>query len=337
MRPEQEPVGRPNALGRQPKKAGPRTKRAGARRRSLRERVTAWWRAALPAPVERAGSPPSAERRSKITAVAGPTVDELPAPTAASRSATQTRVAELVWGKGYLAPGGAQRVVDLVKPLGLSPAVTLLELGAGPGGSSQAIAARFGSYVSAFAADSHHAEMAVQFAVAHDLDKKISVRSLDTAGLNLKPNYFQGAFIHDHIHLLQDKGKLLQEVARSIKPRGRVVISDLFSAADALGPAAKAWTGNHVSPVHLCTGERLKADLKACGLDTSICEDESDAYLELALDAWGEFLRTPDAASLPAALHKPMLQGAECWNRLLAAIRSGDVRCLRIEAIKVRG
>jgi len=287
--------------------------------------------------MKRTVSSPITERRSETTNVAKANVEELPPPTAALWSATQTRVAELVWGKGYLAPGGAQRVVDLVKPLGLTPAVTLLELGAGPGGSTHAIAKKFGTYVTAFVTDPDHAKIGTELAVAHDVDKKVSIRCCAPPSLKLKSNYFHGAFVYDYIRLVQDKDRLIQEIARSVKPRGQVVIVDLFSAADPQGPGANAWTKNNFVPVSLCTSKRLSDDLKRCGLDPYICEDESEVYSELAHKAWGEFLRSPEAESLPAELRRPMLESAECWTLLLAAIRSGDVRYTKIVAVKRGG
>src|SRR5690242_14528675 len=53
-------------------------------------------------------------------------------------------VAETLWGEGFLFPGGAEEILRLAKPLGLSPASSLLLLGAGSGGPPCCIANTLG-------------------------------------------------------------------------------------------------------------------------------------------------------------------------------------------------
>src|SRR5947207_639404 len=56
-------------------------------------------------------------------------------------------VAQWLWGDGYLMPGGPDFVLELVKPFGLTPAMSTLDLSAGLGGPARAIAQTFGTYV----------------------------------------------------------------------------------------------------------------------------------------------------------------------------------------------
>src|SRR5581483_11934638 len=57
------------------------------------------------------------------------------------------------WGEGFVVPGGAEEVLRLARPLGLSKDATLLLLGAGPGGAGQAISDALGCWVAGMEAD----------------------------------------------------------------------------------------------------------------------------------------------------------------------------------------
>src|SRR5215469_13451931 len=68
-------------------------------------------------------------------------------PEAAPETATLTRltIAQWLWGDGFVMPGDADFVLELVKPFGLTPAMSMLDLSAGLGGPARAIAQAFGT------------------------------------------------------------------------------------------------------------------------------------------------------------------------------------------------
>lgn len=85
-----------------------------------------------------------------------PPVAPAPAPAAGPGVAwpsARIALAEQLWGEGFLLPGGAEEVLRLARPLGLSAASTLLLIGAGIGGPAHRIAAELGVWVAGFEAD----------------------------------------------------------------------------------------------------------------------------------------------------------------------------------------
>jgi ubiquinone/menaquinone biosynthesis C-methylase UbiE len=321
-------------------KPGVKSKKASARapstgRRPLAARLLAWLNGEGAGNAVKSKKPAAAQRqRTRGEGAKGAKGDALPVD-----EASLIRALEDVWGKGFLAPGGGELPVDLVKPLGLNAAVSLLEIGAGLGGGSCAIAAKFETYVSAFEINSKHCKAATELAIQRDLDKQAVFQAYhpnEISKMKLRADYFHAALVHDQIYRFEKKGGLVAELARTVKPRGQIIIADLFAGADPLESAAQNWVVNSPDPVYLCTPEEIKESLAQNHLAVKIFKDDSEMYASLILKAWSEGVRRIDAMPMHPQVTAYLLQNAEHWARLLTALKTGDVRYLRILAVKER-
>ena len=88
-------------------------------------------------------------------------------------------VAEALWGEGFLFPGGADEVLRLAKPLGLSAASSLLLIGAGSGGAPRRIAAEFGVWVTGYEANARLVELANERSQRAGLGRRAQVELWD--------------------------------------------------------------------------------------------------------------------------------------------------------------
>ena len=66
---------------------------------------------------------------------------------ASALSLPQLQVLRKIWGGDFVSPGDAEHILDLVKPLGLNPKMSLLDFGAGIGGPARAISKEFGVWI----------------------------------------------------------------------------------------------------------------------------------------------------------------------------------------------
>lgn len=109
----------------------------------------------------RARRPAAPEAREKATSRrADPPSPATPPPGA--WTLPRLRVVEALWGEGFLLPGGAEEVLRLAVPLGLSAASSVLLLGVGSGGPSVRLAGDLGVWVHGHEADPFLAEMAAR-------------------------------------------------------------------------------------------------------------------------------------------------------------------------------
>src|SRR3989337_2916840 len=62
-------------------------------------------------------------------------------------------VMQQIWGKGMSGPGDEEYILRLVKPLGLKPAHTVIDFGAGLGGATRLISEKFDIWITGLESD----------------------------------------------------------------------------------------------------------------------------------------------------------------------------------------
>jgi SAM-dependent methyltransferase len=248
--------------------------------------------------------------------------------------ATRREIAELVWGDGFVVPGGEETITDLVQAFGLDSSSNMLEIGAGAGGSTRAIATKFGAYVAGFDLEPELCAAAMDQAKVHSLDQKAAVRFLDLEKFEFKSEFYAAALIHDSLYRIPDKNAFLQKVMASLKPKGQLVIVDLFFPDDAAASEMDRWRDGERSEAYGWQIEEAQAVLGKHSIEVRGTSDDSDAYCAKIRDTWQEFVKRVDDRSVPDELILPMVDEAEFWARRVAAIQTGDLRFCRITGVK---
>jgi len=249
---------------------------------------------------------------------------------------TRQRIAQLVWGDGFVVPGDADSTTDLVQAFGLDSSSNMLEIGSGAGGGTRAIASRFGAYVAGFEIEPELGAAATDQATVHNLDKKAAVRPFDPNTIEFKPESFAGALIHDTLYRIPDKKALLEKVIGSIKPGGQLVIVDLFFADEAATSEMGRWRDGERSEAYGWQIEDSRGVLDKLSVEVRVTADESDVYSAKILETWKSFVGHVDDNPLPDELILPMIDEAEFWARRVAAIQSGNLRLCRMTCLKSR-
>ena len=238
---------------------------------SFGERFRAWWEGYELEPGRNAGP---ARRPDLIDGAIGGKQDRY---TPLDRSSpwpdTRQKVAQLVWGDGFVGPGGADWSIEMVRAIGLGSSSNMLEIGAGVGGGTRAIAARFGAYVAGWDLEPELAAEATIQAEIHSLELKAAVKPLDPEQVEFKPNFFSGALIRETLYRIADKKSFLTKVTEALKPGGQLVISDLFFADDAATSEMDRWRD----------GERSEA--YGWQIDEARAKENADV-----IAAWGELM-----------------------------------------------
>lgn len=296
----------------------------------LRTRLHAWWNgyevrdsgAALPdfdVPVEE----PSSEAHP----------DELA--DADGWTQAQKELAEALWTPGFIVPGGAEYVQELVGFCKLTAAETMLEIGLGIGGGTRAIISKFGNYVTGYEGDATLADEARKQAVTHDIDGKLNVINLSLNEIDLKAGYFRAALMRDVLCTIEDKDKIVGEVCQSLKTGvSYLIVTDFLFDDENMTPEVEAWVAGERSPVYPWTIDALKSALESRGVLARIIEDESDRYCSMVTGAWSSYLAELQKKEVPAELGELISTEANYWGRRTAALQSGGLRYYRIEGVK---
>jgi len=250
-------------------------------------------------------------------------------------SPTRMKVAQGLWTPGFVVPGGAAYVEELVNGCGLSAAETMLEIGVGLGGGTRAIIGRFGNYVTGYERDASLASEARKQAITHNLDSKLEVINAEPDKLKLKKNYFRAALVRDVLFTVEKKEALLEKVATSLKEgQAQMVITDLLFDAKSEAPELQRWIAAEPQPVYPWSLDALKAALAKINVIPRTAEDESDRYRRMVIKAWKDYLDKVDSEMLTSEIGPQVVHEAEFWARRLAAIEAGVLQYVHVVGVR---
>jgi SAM-dependent methyltransferase len=249
---------------------------------------------------------------------------------------TKLKVLGAIWGEGFLGPGGAEEALTLATPLGLNQTHSVLNLGAGLGGATRALAVEAGAWVTGYETDPDLAAAAQALSETHELEKKAEVKHLDPATPRIRKGYYHHALALEALWRIPDKAPVIAALVAGVQPQGQVVLTDLV-----LGPpspsAERAFTAwAQLEGVAPClTGEKsVTALLAKEGLDIRICEDITARHISQTVAAWASFVEElkRDRPTRPFATQ--VVAEAERCLRRIDLLRNGRMRLLRWHAIR---
>jgi cyclopropane fatty-acyl-phospholipid synthase-like methyltransferase len=261
---------------------------------------------------------------------------EPPPPPPTRWPEAKLKVLGAIWGEGFLGPGGAEETLTLAKPLGLNETHSVLNLGAGLGGATRALAADSGAWVTGYEIDPDLAEAAQALSEKHKLEKKAEIRHLDLGDPRIRKGYYHHALALEALWRIPDKAPVLSALIAGVKPQGQVVLTDLTlgTPSPSAQRAFNAWAQlEGVAPCLI--GEKgLTALLAKEGLDIRICEDITARHIQQTTSAWASFVEElkRDRPARPFATQ--VVAEAERCLRRLDLMRAGRLRLLRWHAIR---
>ncbi len=296
----------------------------------LRERVQAWWEgyyldqpelpADEPEPVQErhASAPPPGQSRF---------VDLW--------SADRIRIAESIWGNGFSFPGGADHVINLVKPFGLGKEKSMLDIGCGLGGATRAIAKHFDTWTMGLEASKNLAEAGMKVSEQSGLGRRAPIEWFDPDSVSLQQSKFDCAFCRQVLAPLSDKRRMLGEIQKGLKPGGQLLITDFMLAApSASGAAVKTWLGAEDHPPHPWTAAEYQQALKRLKIDVRVTEDMTHEFRSLVMEGWGRLAQMLAPKVFTKEQGQQLMRELELWCLRVGALDSGELKVGRIFAIK---
>lgn len=240
-----------------------------------------------------------------------------------------------VWGSGFDRPGSGADILTLLKPIGLDPKMSVMELGAGLGGATRAVSKEFSVWIHGVEGDPDLARAGQKLSEIAGLAKKAPIHAEALRELEIKPNSLDVLFSREAFVGLPDKTRLLDAIERGLKPKGQLLFTDyvLASVGDH-SEELQAWKdGEPDTPAPWAVSDWVDT-LKDLKLDVRIKEDRSDRQIAAIKRGWAEFMQ--EAAQDGRLERYGQLAVDECdlWTRRLNALESGALRVYRFHAIK---
>lgn len=241
----------------------------------------------------------------------------------------------LIWGEGFLSPGGPEEVREIVKGLDLSGKV-VLDIGFGTGGPAIALAR------------DHHAARVIGTDVesqlydrAHkNVDKagvadKVELRIVEPGPFVFDDESFDVVFSKDSIIHIEDKPALFKEIIRILRPGGVFAASDwLSSDNEAEKSALDGYRKiSHLS-FELATAKEMESALADAGFEGVESKDRN---------AWYAAACSNEQAQIEGPLKQQLIDsvGEEIFSKwlhvrksLTEAVNAGGLRPTHLRGIK---
>ncbi len=269
-----------------------------------------------------------------------PMVEEEPIVETTTEEAPLDRLALMqeVWGPGFLAPGGTDQIMTLVKPFGVNPAMSLLDLTAGLGGASRHVSATFDVYITAMERAAELARRGHSMSVDAGLGRKVPVSAYDPDSIELRPHAFDAVYAQFLMTGVTDKERLLREAMRCLKPRGQFSFFD-FTLRDAEpdDPRIEKLRRIERYPVLPWRVSQYIDALTAAAFDCRIAEDYTEVYRSRILEGLTQIMKMVEPNNLPKSHLLALLEEAELWGQRMAAIESGALSVYRFYAVSTQG
>jgi SAM-dependent methyltransferase len=248
---------------------------------------------------------------------------------------SRIELVQQVWGEGFAGPGGEEGILDLVKPLGLTAAMNVLEVGAGLGGATRIMVDRFGAWVTGFESDGKLAEAGMELSTKAGIAKKAPIQSFDPEHFEAKPKAYDCLVSKEFLFTVEDKERLFRVFNTILKDNGQLLFTDyVLPAPDQRSKALESWVERDPDHPKLWAMQNYIEELTKQKLDIRIQEDITEESRKVITQAWAEYMASVDHSKLDNAMVSAMVDEAEVWARRVKLLESGDLKVCRFHALK---
>lgn len=219
---------------------------------------------------------------------------------------------ELVWGRGFVSPGGAQLAREFIGKLSLPENALVLDVGSGLGGSAFLMAEEFGYRVEGYDLSKNMLDRANQERRVLGLENEVAFELKDALEMDEVARYdaiySRDAFLHIH-----QKPRLLTNLCRALKPGGQLLFTDYCCCDEPRSEEFTAYMRKHQYCLH--TVQEYVGLLRDTGFKNIDGQDLTCRFIETLETDIHHLRKLPKTEELIAA-----------WNNKLERARSGEQR-----------
>jgi len=240
---------------------------------------------------------------------------------------------ELVWGEGFLSPGGPAEVEELLKGIVIA-GKKVLDIGCGIGGIDLLLADTYGAQqVLGIDIGAPNIALAKARAARRGLADRVRYETVDGGTLPVADASFDIVFSKDAMIHITDKEALFRDVYRVLRPGGVFVASDWLRVDD--GPPSIAMQ-NYIAleglSFAMASPDRYRRAMMAAGFTDIEIRDRN---------AWYAATARAELAQITGPLHHRLVaivgadethRQTQVWEAMLVVLDRGELRPTHLKA-----
>ncbi len=240
----------------------------------------------------------------------------------------------LIWGEGFLSPGGPAEVREIVSGLDLSGLETL-DIGSGTGGPASVLAGTFGAHVTGIDVAPRAVAFAEALARRPDLGGRMTVRLVEPGPLPFPDGRFDLVFSKDSLIHIPDKPALYREILRVLKPGGRFTASDWLSGPGADQDADfQAYLDLSGYDFTLKTAAEIAQTMGEAGFQAVETRDRNAWYADKVKAEVADLEGPVKAQVIEAAGQATYDRWLKARRHLVTAVANGSLRPTHLRGVK---
>ena len=231
---------------------------------------------------------------------------------------------ELVWGEGFMAPGGEGNVAKMVEGLELAGR-RVLDLGCGIAGPACILAGKYGAHVVGTDLEAPLIDRARRRAADLGLGDRTEFRVVTPGPLRFEDESFDLVVSSGGVTQIADKLGIFRECLRVLKPGGSFSGYDWMKSEGEYSDDMRYWFEMEGLTYAMETPRSQEATLREAGFDDVSVVDGSDWY-RVQVRAEYERLRTGDFSRLVELIGKQAADHfVENWRATVVVCEKGEM------------
>ena len=249
----------------------------------------------------------------------------------------QLNLLEVVWGEGFLSPGGTDEIDEIMKGIDITDK-SVLDIGCGCGGAAFHLIKKHGAKsVQGIDPEPLVIKTAQQLAKKNNLAEKTKFKCVKPGPLQYNDETFEVIFSKEVFLHIPDKEALLKDVHRILKPGGLIIVSDWMRIDE--NPPSKQmqdYIAAEGLDMLMCSLKKYKELLELTNFTNIEIRDRNEWYLQKAKKELKE-IQGPLYKKVVDVLGVEETLGAiEIWKKLIGVLEIGEHRPGHFKGLKVK-
>jgi phosphoethanolamine N-methyltransferase len=245
---------------------------------------------------------------------------------------------QIIWGDGFLSPGGAAEVERLLEGSDIE-GCNVLDVGCGLGAIDEILVREHGA-AEVVGIDVDPALLAAMQTRIERLQMTDRIRGVRVTGgpLPFADAVFDVVFSKDSLVQIPDKPAIFAEVLRVLRPGGRFIASDWLRGGGA-GYSAEMMEFFRLEGIayNMASLEESAQTLRAAGFDAVQIRDRHDWYLELAQQELEAMEGRLNGLIVQRIGSERARHFVDNWRQLVVVLKRGELRPGHFKAVKPGG